>query len=173
MNNKKIIGSAFLAAAIAGGGFAAGVIGMPGISGAQDSTTTAPAATQATPAPDSSTAPSADPATPSVPAVPGAGRAARPADGSAPAHDPKLGGHVGQDGTKEELLTGDTAAKVTAAAQAAVPDGTIERVENDAEGATYEAHMTKADGSEVTVKLDASFAVTGIETGHGGPGAPR
>ena len=78
--------------------------------------------------------------------------------------DPKVGGHAA-NGITEELLTGDTAASVTAAAQAAVPDGTIDRVENDAEGAAYEAHMTKADGSHVTVKLDASFNVTDIETG--------
>jgi uncharacterized membrane protein YkoI len=53
---------------------------------------------------------------------------------------------------------------VQAAALAAVPGGTIQRVENDAEGATYEAHMTKADGSHVTVKLDASFNVTSIDS---------
>src|SRR5258708_4520237 len=81
-------------------------------------------------------------------------------------HDPKLGGHVGANGVKEELLTGDTASSVTAAAQAAVPDGTIDRVENDAEGAVYEAHMTKSDGSHVTVKLDGSFNVTGIDSGR-------
>jgi hypothetical protein len=86
---------------------------------------------------------------------------------TAPApHDPKLGGHTA-NGITEALLTGDTAASVTSAAQAAVPDGTIDRVENDAEGAVYEAHMTKADGSHVTVKLDAAFNVTGIEAGHG------
>jgi hypothetical protein len=82
------------------------------------------------------------------------------------ARDPKVGGHTA-NGITEALLTGDTAASVTAAAQAAVPDGTIDRVENDAEGATYEAHMTKADGSHVTVKLDDAFNVTGIETGRG------
>jgi hypothetical protein len=49
-----------------------------------------------------------------------------------------------------------------------VPGGTVQRVENDAEGAVYEAHMLKSDGSAVTVKMDAAFAVTGIETG--GPG---
>ena len=63
------------------------------------------------------------------------------------------------------ILTGDTATQVTAAAQAAVPDGTIDRVENDAEGATYEAHMTKTDGSKVTVKVNADFSVASIETG--------
>jgi hypothetical protein len=80
--------------------------------------------------------------------------------------DPTKGGHVGTNGTKEELLTGNTADKVTAAALAAVPGGTIQRVENDAEGATYEAHMTKADGSDVTVKFDANFTVTSTDAGH-------
>lgn len=82
--------------------------------------------------------------------------------------DPSRGGHIGSNGTKETLLTGDTAEKVKAAALVAVPGGTIQRVENDAEGAVYEAHMTKSDGSAVTVKLDASFNVTGTETGFGG-----
>jgi uncharacterized membrane protein YkoI len=79
-------------------------------------------------------------------------------------HDPTKGGHTA-NGITEALLTGDTATKVKAAAQAAVPGGTIQRVENDAEGSTYEAHMTKADGSEVTVKIDANFKVTSVEAG--------
>ncbi len=49
----------------------------------------------------------------------------------------------------------------------AVPGGTVERVENHAEGSPYEAHMTKADGSHATVKVDAGFNGTGIEEGHG------
>jgi uncharacterized membrane protein YkoI len=84
--------------------------------------------------------------------------------------DPSQGGHTGTNGTKEELLTGDTAEKTKAAALKAVPGGTIERVETDAEGATYEAHMTKSDGSHVTVKLDANFNVTSTEDGPNGPG---
>ena len=88
------------------------------------------------------------------------------ATGSNP--DPSKGGHTA-NGIIEALLTGDTATKVTAAAQAAVPGGTVQRVENDAEGATYEAHMTKSDGTEVTVKLDSSFKVTATEVGHGTP----
>ena len=75
------------------------------------------------------------------------------------------------NGITETELTGDDLAKATAAAQAAVPDGTVVRAETDADGATYEVHMTKADGSEVTVELDASFTVTATETGgHGGGG---
>ena len=73
----------------------------------------------------------------------------------------------------EELLTGDTAAQVKAAAEAAVTDGTVDRVETDAEGSAYEAHMTKADGTHVTVKVDESFSVTTVETDQGPPrGAP-
>ena len=67
----------------------------------------------------------------------------------------------------EKLLTGDTAAKVTAAARAKEPTATIERVETDSDG-VYEAHLVGADGTHVTVKVDASFAVTAVQ--EGGPG---
>lgn len=83
--------------------------------------------------------------------------------------DRALGGHVGANGRKEEILTGDSAAKVTAAAQAAQPGATIDRVETDAEGAAYEAHITKTDGSHVTLKFDQNYAVTGTEDGPRGP----
>ena len=66
--------------------------------------------------------------------------------------DPSKGGHTA-NGITEEVLTGDTATKVSAAAQTAVPDGTIQRVENDAEG------------SQVTVKINADFSVASIEDG--------
>ena len=40
-----------------------------------------------------------------------------------------------------------------------VPGGTIVRVETDADGvAAYEAHMTNAAGSPVTVYVDSIFA---------------
>ena len=58
-------------------------------------------------------------------------------------------------------------AKATAAAEAAVPGATAQRAETDAEGAAYEVHMTKSDGSVVTVKLDASFNVTSTVDGMG------
>jgi Spy/CpxP family protein refolding chaperone len=83
------------------------------------------------------------------------------------------GGPRGQhqaNGKTEEILTGDTAAKVEAAVKAAQPGATIERMETDADGATYEAHIIKADGTRATVLLDANFAVTGTEEGIGGPG---
>lgn len=72
-------------------------------------------------------------------------------------------GGRGGGGAGETALTGETAASVTAAAQAAIPDGTINRVETDSDGSPYEAHVTKADGTQVVVKVDASFAVTATE----------
>jgi hypothetical protein len=83
---------------------------------------------------------------------------------AAPTHDPSKGGHTA-NGITEEVLTGDQATQATAAAEAAVPGGTIERVETDAEGAAFEAHVVKADGSHVTVKLNADFSVASIEAG--------
>jgi hypothetical protein len=84
---------------------------------------------------------------------------------TAPAQDPSKGGHQA-NGITETLLTGDAAAKATAAAKAAVPGGTIERVENDAEGDAYEAHMVDANGNHVTVKLDSSFTLVRVEQGR-------
>lgn len=79
----------------------------------------------------------------------------RPGGGGAP---------WGAQRSDETLLTGDVLAKVTAAANAKVPRGTIVRVETDADGhAAYEAHMTKADGTPVTVYVDAQFAVVSVE----------
>ena len=73
----------------------------------------------------------------------------------------------------EQLLTGDTAAKVTAAAKAKEPSATIQRVETDSEG-VYEAHMVRSDGTHITVQVDKSFAVTNVQVGgangSGGPG---
>jgi hypothetical protein len=81
--------------------------------------------------------------------------------------DPSRGGHQA-NGKTEVLLTGDAATKVEAAAKAKVPGGTIERVENDVDtGSPYEAHVRKADGSEVIVYVDKDFNVTGTGTmGH-------
>ena len=82
--------------------------------------------------------------------------------------DPARAGH----GPGETLLTGTAADKARAAALAAVPGGTIVRVETDSAGSAYEAHIRKADGSYVTVKLDSSFKATATQQGFGagGPG---
>ena len=93
----------------------------------------------------------------------GYGAQGQPPSGSAP--DPGKGGHVGANGQRETLLTGDTAAKVKAAALAKVPGATVERVETDADhGSPYEAHLRKSDGTELEVLVDKSFAVTAVNT---------
>jgi hypothetical protein len=65
----------------------------------------------------------------------------------------------------EELLTGDTATKVTDAVLAEYPDATIQRVETDSEG-VYEAHIVTADGDQQTVQVGEDFTVTGTQA-HG------
>jgi outer membrane lipoprotein SlyB len=73
------------------------------------------------------------------------------------------GPHAGPGGKQEQALTGDTAAKVKAAAEKKVPGGTIERVETDVDtGSPYEAHVRKSDGSEVVVYVNKSFEVTSV-----------
>lgn len=86
------------------------------------------------------------------------------------ADDRPIGPHSA-NGVTEEVLTGDAAAGVQAAVAAAHPDATIDRMETDAEGSAYEAHITLADGTKATVKLDAAFAITATETGR--PGGRR
>src|SRR4051794_14229867 len=57
------------------------------------------------------------------------------------------------NGRSEKPLTGDTAAKVRAAALAKV-SGTVERVETNVDSsAPYEAHITKSGGTEVEVQV--------------------
>lgn len=69
--------------------------------------------------------------------------------------------------TDEKSVSASTAATLKAAALKAVPGGTVYRVETDAGDAAYEAHMTKADGSLVTVKFDKNLKVTKVEAGMG------
>lgn len=133
---------------------AAGAIGGGILAG----TFSASAATTPSPAPSSgtSTAPSG------------------PADGFGGRH---AGGGPGR--SDEKVVTGTTAATLRAAALKAVPGGTVDRVETDAGDGAYEAHMTKADGTRVTVKFDSKLAVLRVESGMGtgdpalpGQGAP-
>jgi uncharacterized membrane protein YkoI len=86
--------------------------------------------------------------------------------GSQSSTDSAKGGHQA-NGITEQLLTGTTATRVKSAVLAANPGATVHRVETDAEGAVYEAHITKADGSRVTVKLDGSFNITATQAGRG------
>jgi hypothetical protein len=78
---------------------------------------------------------------------------------------PPSGAPWGPQRSDETPLTGDALAKVTAIAKEKVPGGTIVRVETDADGhAAYEAHMTKADGTPVTVYVDKGFNFVSVET---------
>ena len=72
--------------------------------------------------------------------------------------------------TPETPLAGDVAAKAKAAAVAKV-GGTADSAttENDSSNANaaYEVHVTKADGTHVTVILDTNANVLAVESGHG------
>ena len=85
--------------------------------------------------------------------------------GSAGSHGTSSVQHGGAPG--EAVLTGANAAKARAAALKAVPGATIERIETDSGDAVYEAHMTKPNGTEVTVKFDKNLNVTAVEAGMG------
>lgn len=96
------------------------------------------------------------------------------AENATPAQNTTSSTQQADPGAGETPLTGTEAEKVTAAAQQAVPDGTILRVETDSDG-VYEAHVRKADGTEVVVAVGEDFTVTGVEEfagrgRHGGPG---
>ena len=145
---RSKLGAAALGSALVLGG-AAGAYALTGQAGAQDSsTTTAATSTQDSTAPSSSGQNSAPPA-----GAPGQGQ-----------FDPFKGGHVA-NGITETVLTGDDLTKATAAAEAAVPGGTVQRAETDAEGAAFEVHVTDSSGKQLTVKLDADFKVTSTEDG--------
>jgi hypothetical protein len=95
-------------------------------------------------------------------AASGSGSAANTQSNAAP---PSAGRPWGGQRPDETVLTGDAKASVEQAARSKVPNGTIVRVETDADGhAAYEAHMTKADGTPVTVYVDKQFNVVGVET---------
>jgi uncharacterized membrane protein YkoI len=95
---------------------------------------------------------------------------------SAPAA-PGSADHAGRPGNGEVAVTGTKAATLKAAALKQVPGGTVDSVttETDNASAAYEVHVTKADGSHVTVLFDKDLNYVSTETGgfgghHGGPG---
>jgi uncharacterized membrane protein YkoI len=82
--------------------------------------------------------------------------------------DMAKGGHRA-NGKTETLLTGDTEAKVKAAALAKV-SGTVDRVETNVDSsAPYEAHITKSDGTEVEVQVSSDYTVAAVNTMGGHP----
>jgi hypothetical protein len=139
---KALAAGALAVAAMTGGAIGATFLGT---ANAQDSTS-------------STTAPSSNSS--------GSTAAAPQQGGPGGAPDWSHAGHQA-NGKTESLLTGDALTKATAAAKAAVPGATPQRVETDADGDEYEVHMTKSDGSIVTVKLDSNFKVTRTIDGMG------
>jgi uncharacterized membrane protein YkoI len=140
-HSRKGVKVALVAGALGAGAIAASAIGASATTGSASTTTpgsyNAPANSGGTSAP---------------------GKAAPPngkTGGSAPVR------------SDEKALSATLTAKLKAAALKAVPGGTVYRVESDAGDGVYEAHMTKADGTQVTVKFDKNLAVTKIESGMG------
>jgi hypothetical protein len=92
---------------------------------------------------------------------------------SSPAASTAAPGAHGRDDTAtpvrpgEKAQTGTNLSALKAAALKAVPGGTVYRVETDHDGSAYEAHMTKADGTHVTVEFDKNLKVTELEAGKG------
>jgi hypothetical protein len=96
------------------------------------------------------------------------GAYAAPQGGAPQAFDPSKGGHT-VNGRSEAPLSGSTASKVRAAAVAKVP-GTVERVETNVDSsAPYEAHIRKADGTEVEVQVNRDFTVAAVNDMPGHP----
>jgi len=152
-------------AAIAAVGLLAGAVIAGTVTATADPTTTPSA-------PDSAAADAQDPRAPGG-GRPGGGRPGGEAGGEPGG---EAGGEAGgepRDESRsqrpdEQLLTGETADRVTAAALARYPGATIHRVETDSDG-VYEAHLVTADGTRVTVEVGEDFTVTGEEAG----GPPR
>jgi hypothetical protein len=137
---QKLRNSAMAVAAL--GALALGGSALANAAGTSSTTSTTPGTTPTTP-------PGGGPGAPS---------------GQRP--DPtRPGGHVGANGKTEAALPDVVAAKVKAAAEAKVPGGTVERVETDVDhGSPYEAHVRKADGTQVEVLVNQSFDVTAVNT---------
>jgi hypothetical protein len=75
------------------------------------------------------------------------------------------GGHVGANGRTEKPLSAADGAKVRAAALKKVLGGAVGRVETDVDhGSPFEAHVRKADGTELEVLVNKDFQVTAVNT---------
>jgi uncharacterized membrane protein YkoI len=70
-------------------------------------------------------------------------------------------------GDNESALTGSTLDRASQAALAKTGGGKVTGSERDTEhGATYEIEVTKADGSQVDVRLDDQFRVVAAQADH-------
>lgn len=151
-------------AAVAVGVILGGAVALPALAQEDSTPSSTPSAT-AEPSPVES-AESAESAESEVPSASASGSAtAAPEPSSTSSSEAKSTGRSG-----ETELTGTTADRVRAAVLESQPGATIHRLETDADGAAYEAHITKADGTRATVKLDEGFVVTSVEDDKGGRG---
>lgn len=82
------------------------------------------------------------------------------------------GGPGGRGG--DTPLTGDAATQATEAAQAAVPGGSVLRVEQEPDGSIH-AHVRTDDGTHVLVVMDSSYQVTSVDElpARGGRGSDK
>ena len=75
--------------------------------------------------------------------------------------------HEDADDAADEHLSGATLDRASKAALAKTGGGKVTGSERDTEhGATYEIEVTKADGSQVDVRLDDQFKVVAVEPDH-------
>jgi hypothetical protein len=109
-------------------------------------------------------------------ATSGSGSSSAPAQGGTPPSGQPMGPDSGRPfdhggsapvRTDEKTLGSALTAELKATALKAVPGATVYRIESDSGDGSYEAHMSKADGSLVTVKFDKAGTVTGVEQGMG------
>ena len=150
MKKKKILSAAGLVTA---GILAGSIMSVAGAANAADSTS-------ATGTTSSTSASSTNSTTPPTFNGTGAG-----------AEDPNFNpGGADSVRSDEKTVTGADADRLTAAAEARVSGATAFRVETDGDGAAYEVHLKKADGTLVTVKFDSAFAITAVEDGMGAGG---
>ena len=139
------------------GGLAAGtMLGAAGIASAATSTST--------------TATSGSSSTATTPAT-------TPTTGTPPAGAAQGNPATMTHGPGETLLTGTQLQQATAAAAAAAPGATVIRAETNSSGDyPYEVHLSKSDGTDVTVELDTNFKVittiSGFGAGPAGSQAP-
>jgi len=71
------------------------------------------------------------------------------------------------DDTSDQKLTGSTLDRASKAALAKTGGGKVTGAERDTEhGGTYEIEVTKADGSQVDVRLDSQLKVVMVEPDH-------
>ncbi len=153
---KHLLSTVGIKIALVGAGLAVGVIGASAIGAGAQTTSGSPSSPASTAAPSSPDR-----------AGEGPGRGFD-GDHDGPLGDPR-GDHRGPRPVRgdEKALSASTAATLKAAALKAVPGGTVYRVETDSGDAAYEVHMTKAGGTEVTVKFTKALKLIKVEAGMG------